>query len=169
MKSLKPFSCLSEFDTIHCRKGRSPEEPVRPAADQRSEGTGEQERGAEQNPAGARRSEGAGVFLVVLPQVPWVSPLQLQWLKKRFFLQTASVQAELQAQREQGARLQDEAAAVRRSCEEKCSELTSFLDKYQEKSRELEEARMKLQAERLSSRWGTSPLQLQIKTKLVQQ
>lgn len=75
-----------------------------------------------------------------------------------FFLQTASAQAELQAQREQAARLQDEAAAVRRSCEEKCSELTSFLDKYQEKSRELEEARMKLQAERLSSRWRTRSL-----------
>lgn len=73
-------------------------------------------------------------------------------------LQTASAQAELQAQREQAARLQDEASAVRRSCEEKCSELTSFLDKYQEKSRELEEARMKLQAERLGSRWRTSPL-----------
>lgn len=73
-------------------------------------------------------------------------------------LQTASAQAELQAQREQAARLQDEVSAVRRSCEEKCSELTSFLDKYQEKSRELEEARMKLQAERLGSRWRTSPL-----------
>lgn len=73
-----------------------------------------------------------------------------------FFLQTASVQVELQVQREQTVRLQDEAAAVRRNCEEKCSELTSFLDKYQEKSRELEETRMKLQAERLSSRWRTS-------------
>lgn len=47
---------------------------------------------------------------------------------------------------------------MRRSCEEKCSELTSFLDKYQEKSRELEEARMKLQAERLSSRCRTRSL-----------
>lgn len=95
-------------------------------------------------------------------------------LKNRIFLhQTASVQTELLAQREQTVRLQDEAAVVRRSCEDKCSELTSFLNKYQEKSRELDEVRMKLQAERLSSRWRMSSMRplgaAAVKTKLVQQ
>lgn len=63
-----------------------------------------------------------------------------------------NAQAELQSQEEQVARLQDEMSSLQRSYEDKCGELTSFLRKYKEKSNQLEEAKVQLQAERLSNR-----------------
>lgn len=66
--------------------------------------------------------------------------------------QTLNAQAELQSQREQVTRLQEEMSALQRRHEDKCSELSSFLRKYKEKSKELEETKMQLQAERHSNR-----------------
>lgn len=67
-------------------------------------------------------------------------------------LQTASAQAELQSQKEQASRLRDELSAAQRSYEDKCGELTSLLRKYTDRSSELEETRVQLQAERLNKR-----------------
>lgn len=67
-------------------------------------------------------------------------------------VQTQKAQAELQTQREQVSRLQEETLGLQRRLEDKCSELSSFLMKYEEKSKELEETKMQLQAERLSNR-----------------
>lgn len=66
--------------------------------------------------------------------------------------QTLSAQTELQSQKEQVTRLREEMSALQRRYEDKCSELSSFLIKYKEKSNELEEAKMQLQAARLSNR-----------------
>lgn len=66
--------------------------------------------------------------------------------------QTLNAKAELQSQKEQVSRLQEEMSALQRKYEDKCGELSSFLGKYKEKSRELEEVKMQLQAERLSNR-----------------
>ncbi|KAM9336362.1 centrosomal protein of 55 kDa [Symphorus nematophorus] len=66
--------------------------------------------------------------------------------------QAIKAEAELQSQKEQVTRLQEEMLALQRRYEDKCSELSSFLRKYKEKSNELEEAKMQLQAERLSNR-----------------
>ncbi|TKS89609.1 Centrosomal protein of 55 kDa [Collichthys lucidus] len=70
--------------------------------------------------------------------------------------QTMNAQAELQSQKEQVARLQEEMSSLQRSYEDKCGELTSFLRKYKEKSNQLEEAKVQLQAERLSNRHDVS-------------
>ncbi|KAM8729935.1 centrosomal protein of 55 kDa [Acanthopagrus schlegelii] len=66
--------------------------------------------------------------------------------------QTLNAQAELQSMKEQVSRLQEEMSALQRSYDDKCGELTSFLRKYKEKGKELEEAKMQLQAERFSNR-----------------
>ncbi|XP_073345099.1 centrosomal protein of 55 kDa [Pagrus major] len=66
--------------------------------------------------------------------------------------QTLNAQAELQSQKEQVSRLQEEMSALQRSYDDKCGDLSSFLRKYKEKSKELEEAKMQLQAERFSNR-----------------
>ncbi|XP_051274113.1 centrosomal protein of 55 kDa [Dicentrarchus labrax] len=66
--------------------------------------------------------------------------------------QTLNAQAELKSQKEQVSRLQEEMSALQRSYEDKCGELSSFLRKYKERSHELEEAKMQLQAERHSNR-----------------
>uniref|UniRef100_A0A3P8TIK6 Centrosomal protein 55 like n=1 Tax=Amphiprion percula TaxID=161767 RepID=A0A3P8TIK6_AMPPE len=58
----------------------------------------------------------------------------------------------MQSQREQVTRVQEEMSALQRKYEGKCGELSSFLMKYDVKSKELEEAKMQLQAERLSNR-----------------
>nr|CBN81435.1 Centrosomal protein of 55 kDa [Dicentrarchus labrax] len=65
---------------------------------------------------------------------------------------TLNAQAELKSQKEQVSRLQEEMSALQRSYEDKCGELSSFLRKYKERSHELEEAKMQLQAERHSNR-----------------
>ncbi|XP_078135483.1 cone cGMP-specific 3',5'-cyclic phosphodiesterase subunit alpha'-like [Sander vitreus] len=66
--------------------------------------------------------------------------------------QTLKAQAELQSQREQVSRLQEEMSALQSRYEDKCRDLSSFLRQYEEKSKELEEAKMQLQAERLGNR-----------------
>ncbi|CAJ1081043.1 centrosomal protein of 55 kDa isoform X3 [Xyrichtys novacula] len=66
--------------------------------------------------------------------------------------QALSAQAELLSQKERVSRLQEETCRLQRKFEDKCSELSSFLKKYNERSKELEEAKMMLQAERLSNR-----------------
>ncbi|XP_030256001.1 centrosomal protein of 55 kDa isoform X1 [Sparus aurata] len=66
--------------------------------------------------------------------------------------QTLNAQAELQSQKEQVSRLQEEMSVLQRSYDDKCGELSSFLRKYKEKGKELEEAKMQLQAERFSNR-----------------
>uniref|UniRef100_UPI0037E76D3B centrosomal protein of 55 kDa n=1 Tax=Semicossyphus pulcher TaxID=241346 RepID=UPI0037E76D3B len=66
--------------------------------------------------------------------------------------QTLNAQAELQSQKEQVTRLREETCRLQRKYEDKCGELTSFLRKYDGRSKELEEAKMMLQAERLSNR-----------------
>ncbi|XP_070707931.1 centrosomal protein of 55 kDa [Pempheris klunzingeri] len=70
--------------------------------------------------------------------------------------QTSMARAELQCQKEEVARLQEETSALQRRCEDKCSELASFLRKYKDKSKALEEAKMELQAEKLSNRHEVS-------------
>lgn len=67
-------------------------------------------------------------------------------------LQNLKAQAELQSQKEQVTKLQEEMSALHRRYEDKCGELSSFLRKYTEKSKDLEEAKMQLQTERLSNR-----------------
>ncbi|KAF1373859.1 hypothetical protein PFLUV_G00243300 [Perca fluviatilis] len=66
--------------------------------------------------------------------------------------QTLKAQAELQSQKEQVSRLQEEVSALQSRYEDKCSDLSSFLRQYEEKSKESEEAKMQLQAERLGNR-----------------
>ena len=66
--------------------------------------------------------------------------------------QTLKAQAELQSQKERVTRLQEEMSALQRSYEDKCGDLSSFLRKYEEKSKEAEEVKMQLQAERHSNR-----------------
>lgn len=61
-------------------------------------------------------------------------------------------QAELQSQKEHVTRVREEMQALQRKYEDKCGELSSFLRRYDEKSKELDEARAQLQAERLSNR-----------------
>ncbi|XP_069011672.1 centrosomal protein of 55 kDa [Embiotoca jacksoni] len=70
--------------------------------------------------------------------------------------QTFKSQAELQSQREHVTRMQDEMLALQRKYEDKCRELSSFLMKYEERSKELEEAKTQLQAERLNNRHAVS-------------
>lgn len=67
-------------------------------------------------------------------------------------LQTSNAQSELQSEKERVARLRDEMSALQRRHDEKCGELSSFLGKYTEKSSELDEVKMRLQAEQLSNR-----------------
>lgn len=74
--------------------------------------------------------------------------------------QTVNAQAELQSQKEQVTRLQEEMSALQRR---KCSELSLFLGKYKGKSSELEEVKMQLQAERLGNRSSKSPLVVEIR------
>ncbi|KAG7227908.1 hypothetical protein INR49_013702 [Caranx melampygus] len=69
---------------------------------------------------------------------------------------TLKAQADLQTQRDQVSRFQEETLGLQRRLEDKCSELSSFLMKYEEKSKELEETKMQLQAERLSNRHAAS-------------
>ncbi|XP_042363433.1 cone cGMP-specific 3',5'-cyclic phosphodiesterase subunit alpha'-like [Plectropomus leopardus] len=66
--------------------------------------------------------------------------------------QTLRAQAELHSQKEQVTRLQEEISALQRRYEDKCSDLTSLLRKYEEKTKETEDIKMQLQAERLSNR-----------------
>ncbi|KAM4526658.1 centrosomal protein of 55 kDa [Fundulus diaphanus] len=66
--------------------------------------------------------------------------------------QTLKAQAELRRQREQVSGVQEETCALQRKYEDKCSELSAFLRKYDEQGKELDEARKKLQAERLGNR-----------------
>ncbi|TDG98018.1 hypothetical protein EPR50_G00213880 [Perca flavescens] len=66
--------------------------------------------------------------------------------------QTLKAQADLQSQKEQVSRLQEEVSALQSRYEDKCSDLSSFLRQYEEKSKESEEAKMQLQAERLGNR-----------------
>nr|XP_040031685.1 centrosomal protein of 55 kDa isoform X1 [Gasterosteus aculeatus aculeatus] len=66
--------------------------------------------------------------------------------------QTSKVQAELQSQRETVTRLQEEISALQRRYESKCSDLSSFLMKYEEKSKETEDLKVQLQAERHGNR-----------------
>ncbi|KAM8836548.1 centrosomal protein of 55 kDa isoform 1-T2 [Spinachia spinachia] len=66
--------------------------------------------------------------------------------------QTSKAQAELQAHRETVARLQEEVSALHRRYEGKCSDLSSFLMKYEEKSKETEDLKLQLQAERHGNR-----------------
>uniref|UniRef100_A0A3B4WZM2 Centrosomal protein 55 like n=1 Tax=Seriola lalandi dorsalis TaxID=1841481 RepID=A0A3B4WZM2_SERLL len=61
----------------------------------------------------------------------------------------SDAQAELKSQREQVTRVQEETLALQRRYEVKCSELSSFLMKYEEKSKELEGAKMQLQVNML--------------------
>nr|XP_046232203.1 cone cGMP-specific 3',5'-cyclic phosphodiesterase subunit alpha' isoform X1 [Scatophagus argus]XP_046232204.1 cone cGMP-specific 3',5'-cyclic phosphodiesterase subunit alpha' isoform X1 [Scatophagus argus] len=66
--------------------------------------------------------------------------------------QTLNAQAELRSQKDQVSRLQEEISALQRRHDDKCGELSSFLMKYKEKSNELDEVKMQLQAERFSNR-----------------
>ncbi|MED6285968.1 hypothetical protein CHARACLAT_001007 [Characodon lateralis] len=66
--------------------------------------------------------------------------------------QTLKAQAELQHQREQVRRVQDEMCALQRKYEDKCSELSAFLRKHEKRGKELEDAKIQLQAERLGNR-----------------
>ncbi|XP_034563585.1 centrosomal protein of 55 kDa isoform X2 [Notolabrus celidotus] len=66
--------------------------------------------------------------------------------------QTLNAQAELQSQKEQVSRLQGETCRLQRKFEDKCGELSSFLERYSEKNKDLDEAKRLLQAERLSNR-----------------
>ncbi|XP_037546824.1 centrosomal protein of 55 kDa [Nematolebias whitei] len=61
-------------------------------------------------------------------------------------------QAELRRQKEQVCRGQEEMSALQRRYEDKCSELSAFLGKYVAKSKELDEAGVQLQAERVGNR-----------------
>ncbi|XP_075949851.1 cone cGMP-specific 3',5'-cyclic phosphodiesterase subunit alpha' isoform X1 [Anarhichas minor] len=66
--------------------------------------------------------------------------------------QTSKAQAELQSQKEQIRRLQEEMSALQRRYEDKCSDLSSSLRKCEEKSKESEDVKMRLQAERHGNR-----------------
>ncbi|XP_061612227.1 centrosomal protein of 55 kDa [Phyllopteryx taeniolatus] len=65
-------------------------------------------------------------------------------------------QAELQRQTERVARLQEETAALQRRFDDNYDELSSLQSKYKERTKELEEARVQMQTERLSSRNAVS-------------
>lgn len=67
-------------------------------------------------------------------------------------LQALNARAELRHQKEQVCRGQEEMAALQRRYEDKCSELSAVLGKYEAKSKELDEARIQLQAERHGNR-----------------
>lgn len=66
--------------------------------------------------------------------------------------QTLKAQSELQSQKAKVNKTQEELLSLQRRHEDKCSELSSFLRKYTEAKKELEEAKIQLQAERLGSR-----------------
>ncbi|XP_037319567.2 centrosomal protein of 55 kDa [Pungitius pungitius] len=66
--------------------------------------------------------------------------------------QASSAHAELQSQREAVAGLREETSALQRRYESKCGDLSALLVKYEEKSRETEELKMRLQAERHGNR-----------------
>ncbi|XP_062269643.1 centrosomal protein of 55 kDa [Platichthys flesus] len=70
--------------------------------------------------------------------------------------QTLKAQTELQSQKEQVTRLRDEMLVLQRRHEDKSSQLSSFLGKYDDKSKELDEVKMQLQAERHSNRHAVS-------------
>ena len=70
----------------------------------------------------------------------------------RFAPQTLKAQAELQAQKEQVTRFRDDMLVLQRRHDDKSSQLSSFLGKYEDKNTELEEVKMQLQAERHSNR-----------------
>uniref|UniRef100_A0A3P9LAR3 Centrosomal protein 55 n=1 Tax=Oryzias latipes TaxID=8090 RepID=A0A3P9LAR3_ORYLA len=65
---------------------------------------------------------------------------------------TLKAEAELQRQREQAARAEEEALVLQRKYEDKCGEWSASQRRCEEKSRELQEARMQLQAERAGNR-----------------
>uniref|UniRef100_A0A096LTL9 Centrosomal protein 55 like n=1 Tax=Poecilia formosa TaxID=48698 RepID=A0A096LTL9_POEFO len=67
-------------------------------------------------------------------------------------LQTLKAQAELQRQGEQVSRVQEERCVLQRKYEDKCHELSAFLRKCEERGKELDEAKIQLQAERLGNR-----------------
>lgn len=64
-------------------------------------------------------------------------------------------QAELRRQTERAARLQEEKTALQRLLDDKGDRLSSLQSKYEERAEELEEARLRMQTERLSSRCRT--------------
>ncbi|XP_049615264.1 centrosomal protein of 55 kDa [Syngnathus scovelli] len=64
--------------------------------------------------------------------------------------------AELQRQTERLAQLQEEMGALQRRYDHKCDELSSLQRKYKERAKELEDARLQMQTERLSSRSAVS-------------
>ncbi|XP_007571192.1 centrosomal protein of 55 kDa isoform X1 [Poecilia formosa] len=66
--------------------------------------------------------------------------------------QTLKAQAELQRQGEQVSRVQEERCVLQRKYEDKCHELSAFLRKCEERGKELDEAKIQLQAERLGNR-----------------
>ncbi|XP_016890280.1 centrosomal protein of 55 kDa isoform X2 [Cynoglossus semilaevis] len=66
--------------------------------------------------------------------------------------QTLKAQSELQSQKAKVNKTQEELLSLQRRHEDKCSELSSFLRKYTEAKKELEEAKIQLQAERLGTR-----------------
>ncbi|XP_051925382.1 centrosomal protein of 55 kDa [Hippocampus zosterae] len=65
-------------------------------------------------------------------------------------------QAELQRQTERAARLQEEKTALQRLLDHKDHQLSSLQSKYEERAQELEEARLRMQTERLGSRRAVS-------------
>ncbi|XP_077358162.1 centrosomal protein of 55 kDa [Festucalex cinctus] len=65
-------------------------------------------------------------------------------------------EAELQRQTERATRLQEEMAALQRRFDDKCDELSSLQRKYKENAKELEEAKLQMQTERLTSRHAAS-------------
>uniref|UniRef100_A0A672JCU6 Centrosomal protein 55 like n=1 Tax=Salarias fasciatus TaxID=181472 RepID=A0A672JCU6_SALFA len=73
---------------------------------------------------------------------------QLTQAKQEAGSEGETAQAELQAQKEQVTRVQDELLALQRKYGEKRAELSSLLGKHEEKSKALEDAQMQLQAER---------------------
>lgn len=70
-------------------------------------------------------------------------------------LETLKALAELQFQKQQTTRYQEEVSVLQRRYEDKCMELTSFLGKYEDKSKQLEQANVQLQAQQLSNRYNT--------------
>ncbi|XP_058477953.1 centrosomal protein of 55 kDa isoform X2 [Solea solea] len=70
--------------------------------------------------------------------------------------QTLNAQSELQSRNEQVARVQEELLSLQRRYEDKCGELSSCARKYGERKKELEDARMQLQAKQQGSRHKAS-------------
>ncbi|KAM4624555.1 centrosomal protein of 55 kDa [Polymixia lowei] len=66
--------------------------------------------------------------------------------------QTSRARDELQSQKEQVSWLQEELSALQRRYDDRSSELSSFQRRYEEKSRDLEETKEQLQTERFSNR-----------------